>query len=98
MRFFLSPFIFLFELIGFLISAAFLYGLALIGAGIFIWYTLSTIPNLEPEEVIVYKDRIVKEYVPIVEKKEKSLVCEKFNGCEFHYENGKEICPDCVLK
>ena len=98
MRFFLSPFIFVFELIGFLLSVAFIYGLGLILAIAFIWYTISTIPNLEPEEVIVYKDRVVKEYVPIVVEKEKSLVCEKFNGCEFHYENGKEVCPDCVLK
>ena len=42
MSFFLSPFLFVFELIGFLISAAFVYGLALIAAVTFIAYGIST--------------------------------------------------------
>ena len=42
MGFFLSPFKFVFELIGFLISAAFVYGLALIAAVTIIWYGIST--------------------------------------------------------
>ena len=38
MSFFLSPFKFVFELIGFLISAAFVYGLLLIASVTIIWY------------------------------------------------------------
>ena len=49
MSFFLSPIIFVFELIGFLISAAFVYGLALIVGGVILWYGISTIPKTETE-------------------------------------------------
>ena len=45
MSFFLSPIKFVFELIGFLLSAAFVYGLALIVAITFIFYGMSTIPK-----------------------------------------------------
>ena len=47
MSFFLSPIKFVFELIGFLISAAFVYGLALIVAITIIWYGISTMPKTE---------------------------------------------------
>ena len=51
MSFFLSPFKFIFELIGFLISAAFVYGLALIAAVTFIVYGISTMPK-SPEVIV----------------------------------------------
>ena len=99
MRFFISPFTFIFELIGFLLSIAFVYGLAIIASFTIIAIGIADLKSkAEPEPIIRYEERVVTEYVPIVEKKEKSLVCEKFNGCEFHYENGKEVCPDCVMK
>ena len=41
MGFFLSPFRFLFELIGFLISAAFVYGLVMIAAVTIILFVIS---------------------------------------------------------
>ena len=99
MRFFISPFTFIFELIGFILSIAFVYGLAIIASFTIIAIGIADLKSkAEPEPIIRYEERVVTEYVPIVEKKEKSLVCEKFNGCEFRYENGKEVCPDCVLK
>ena len=61
MGFFLSPIKFVFELIGFLISAAFVYGLALIAAVTIIWYGISTLPK-ETETIV--------ETVTVVEKHE----------------------------
>ena len=99
MRFFISPFTFIFELIGFILSIAFVYGLAIIASFTIIAIGIADLKSkAEPEPIIRYEERVVTEYVPIVEKKEISLVCEKFNGWEFHYENGKEVCPDCVMK
>ena len=51
MSFFLAPITFVFELIGFLISAAFVYGLALIVAVSILWYGISTIPKTETEYI-----------------------------------------------
>ena len=59
MGFFLSPIKFVFELIGFLLSAAFVYGLALIVAVTIIWYGISTMPK-ETETIV--------ETVTVVEK------------------------------
>jgi hypothetical protein len=98
MSFFLSPFRFLFELIGFLLSAAFIYGLALIAAVTIIWYGISTMPQIEPEVIIEYKDRIVKEFVPVI--KSPSLICERLSGCKVfpNAETEKEYCPTCIVK
>ena len=87
MSFFLSPFRFLFELIGFLLSAAFIYGLALIAAVTIIWYGISTMPQIEPE-VIEYKDR------------SPSLTCERLSGCKVfpNAPTEKEYCPTCIVK
>ena len=67
MGFFLSPIKFVFELIGFLISAAFVYGLALIAAVTFIAYGISTMK--EPEVIV--------ETVTVVEKHEVTRFLEK---------------------
>ena len=93
MSFFLSPFKFIFELIGFLISAAFVYGLALIAAVTFIVYGISTMPKLP--EVIV---ETVVEYVE--KESEPTITCDRIAGCEV-FPNAvteKEYCPTCVIK
>ena len=48
MGFFLSPIKFVFELIGFLLSAAFVYGLALIAAVTVIGYAIADIKANKP--------------------------------------------------
>ena len=92
MSFFLSPIIFVFELIGFLISAAFVYGLALIAAIAIIWYGMI---ELKSRETVV-------EYVPVVENVVEMTtetvdnVCNRIAGCRIFWDRtGKEICPDC---
>ena len=52
MGFFLSPIKFVFELIGFLLSAAFVYGLALIAAITLIFYGISTSPHKKTETIV----------------------------------------------
>ena len=93
MGFFLSPFKFIFELIGFLISAAFVYGLALIAAVTVIWYGISTMPK-EPE--VIYET--VVEYVE--KESEPTLTCDRIAGWEV-FPNAvteEEYCPTCVVK
>jgi len=98
MSFFLSPIKFVFELIGFLISAAFVYGLALIVAISILWYGIT---ELKSRETIV-------EYVTVVEKHEVTkfvekgpeLTCIRLSGCKT-FPNAKteeEYCPSCVMK
>ena len=96
--FFLSPIRFVFELIGFLISAAFVYGLALIVAISILWYGIA---ELKSRETIV-------EYVSVVEKHEVTkfvekgpeLVCMKISGCKIVHDakTEEEYCPSCVMK
>jgi len=98
MRFFLSPFVFVFELIGFLISAAFVYGLLLIAAITIIWYGMI---ELKSREIIV-------EYVNVVERHEVTkfvekgpeLTCIKLSGCKINIDakTEEEYCPSCVMK
>ena len=91
MSFFLSPIKFVFELIGFLISAAFVYGLALIAAITIIWYAIEN----RPETIV--------EYVNVIEEtveKAPELVCMKLSGCKI-FDDAKteeEYCPSCVMK
>ena len=90
MRFFLSPFVFVFELIGFLISAAFVYGLALIAAIAFIAYGISSFPATE----YVYINEVVETVTELP-----GLVCERFDGCRLMWDKyGTEYCPTCVNK
>ena len=98
MSFFLSPFLFVFELIGFLISAAFVYGLALIVAITIIWYGITTMPKTET----------IVEYVTVVEMHEitkfvergPELTCTRLSGCKTfpNAKTEKEYCPTCVMK
>ena len=98
MGFFLSPFKFVFELIGFLISAAFVYGLALIAAVTIIVYGISDIKSKETviETVTVVEKHTVTKFV----EKGPELICERISGCEV-FPNAKteeEYCPTCVIK
>ena len=91
MSFFLAPIIFVFELIGFLISAAFVYGLLLIAAITIIWYGMI---ELKSREIIV-------EYVNVIEEtveKTSELTCKRLSGCKTfpNAKTEKEYCPTCV--
>ena len=91
MSFFLSPIKFVFELIGFLISAAFVYGLALIAAVTIIWHAIANNPETIVEYVNVIEETV--ERVP-------ELVCIKLSGCKINVDakTEEEYCPSCVMK
>ena len=97
MSFFLSPIKFVFELIGFLISAAFIYGFALIIGGIIIWNTIESMPReIIHETVTVIEKHEVTRFV----EKAPELVCMKLSGCKI-FDDAKteeEYCPSCVMK
>ena len=99
MNFFLSPIRFVFELIGFLISAAFVYGLALIVTIAFIAYAITT---LEPQYETVVKTVTVVEMHEVTKFVEKGpeLVCMKISGCKIVHDakTEREYCPTCVMK
>ena len=96
MSFFLSPFIFVFELIGFLISAVFVYGLALIVAITILWYGISTMPTTE----IKYVETVITEtkFVPVEVSKTPELICIRLEGCKTFSDakTEEEYCPTCV--
>ena len=98
MSFFLSPIKFVFELIGFLLSAAFVYGLALIAAVTFIAYGISTTgkPKTIIETVTVVEMHEVTKFV----KKGPELTCIKLSGCKINVDakTEEEYCPSCVMK
>tara|TARA_B110000014_G_C19525829_1_gene282457 strand:+ start:201 stop:470 length:270 start_codon:yes stop_codon:yes gene_type:complete len=88
MSFFLSPIKFVLELIGFLISAAFVYGLALIAAITIIWYAIAN----NPETIVEYIPVAVENVVEVTES-----TCNRIDGCRVWWdETGKEICPECT--
>ena len=99
MSFFLSPFKFVFELIGFLISAAFVYGLGLIATVALIAYAITT---LEPRYETVVKTVTIVEMHEVTKFVEKGpeLVCMKISGCKIVHDakTEKEYCPTCVMK
>ena len=91
----LNPFRILYELFVFALQAAFIYGLALIAAITFLIWVIAQHP--QSTTVTEY----VTEYVtvPVVEEVEEiENECLQIAGCRVFYENGKEICPDCVKK
>ena len=98
MSFFLSPIKFVFELIGFLLSAAFVYGLALIVAITIIWYGITTMPKTETivEYVTVVEMHEVTKFV----EKGPELTCTRLSGCKTfpNAKTEKEYCPTCVMK
>ena len=94
MSVFLSPIKFVFELIGFLLSAAFVYGLALIAAITLIFYGISTSPHKKSEIIVV--ETVIEETV----EKKSELTCDRIAGCEV-FPNAiteEEYCPTCVYK
>ena len=98
MSFFLSPFKFIFELIGFLISAAFVYGLVLILCGAFFIYLIADLDSRTPiiETLTIVETEEVIKYV----EKEPTLICERITGCELfpNAVTDEEYCPTCVVK
>ena len=100
MGFFLSPIKFVFELIGFLISAAFVYGLALIAAITIIFYGISTSPHKKSEVIVETVTVVEKHEVTRFLEKEPTLTCERIAGCEVfpNATTDKEYCPTCVVK
>ena len=98
MSFFFAPFAFLLELLGFLLSIAVMYGLALIAAVTIIWYGIIDLKSKEPiiETVTIVETEEVIKYV----EKEPTLTCDRIAGCEV-FPNAiteKEYCPTCVVK
>ena len=99
MSFFLAPIIFVFELIGFLISAAFVYGLAIIVAVTLIAYASANNPQeiiYETETVTVVEMHEVTKFV----EKGPELTCIRLSGCKTfpNAKTEKEYCPTCVMK
>ena len=96
MRFFLSPFIFVFELIAFLIQAAVLYGLALIAVFGLIAYGISTMPKTE--YIHTTETVTVVETVEVEVSKTPELICKRLSGCETFSDakTEEEYCPTCV--
>jgi len=98
MRFFFSPFVFMLELISFLVQAAFVYGLVLIAGILFIVHMIN---DGKSKETIV-------EYVTVVEmhevtkfvEKGPELTCIKLSGCKINVnaKTEEEYCPSCVMK
>ena len=96
MSFFLSPFIFVFQLIAFLIQAAVLYGLAVIAVFGLIAYGIATIPK--PEYIHTTETVTVVETVEVEVSKTPELICKRLSGCEIvsDAKTEEEYCPTCV--
>ena len=98
MSFFLSPIIFVFELIGFLISSEFVYGLALIESVTFLVYMVADMKTGETIVEYVNTTKTVVEIVEVEVEKSPELICKRLSGCET-FPNAKteeEYCPTCV--
>ena len=98
MGFFLSPIKFVFELIGFLLSAAFVYGLALIVAFAILLYGIA---DLRSGETIVKTVTVVEKHeVTKFVEKGPELTCIKLSGCKINIDakTEEEYCPSCVMK
>ena len=99
LRFFFSPFIFVFEVIAFVIQAAFVYGLAIIAAVTLIGYAIANNPQeiiYETETVTVVEMHEVTKFV----EKGPELTCIKLSGCKINVnaKTEEEYCPSCVMK
>ena len=90
-----SPFRILYELFVFALQAAFIYGLALIAAiTLLIWVIAQ-----HPQSTTVTEYVTEHVTVPVAEEVEEiENECLQIAGCRVFYENGKEICPECVKK
>ena len=90
LRFFFSPFIFVYEVIAFVIQAAFVYGLVLIAA----FSMLAWVITSNPAPEIKYVE------IPVETVEEVTgFVCERLDGCRVEWDKfGTEFCPTCVNK
>ena len=95
MSFFLSPFRFLFELIAFVIQAAFVYGLLLIVAIGLIGYGISSIDTSPAVEYVEVEKEVIK-YL----EKSPDWECFRIEGCAVYPEakNSRDYCPTCEWK
>ena len=82
----LKPFQIILELLEFGLQALFVYVLAIIICVGFI--VLAIVKHKEDEPVIVYKDRIIKEYIP-ASSKTTEQECTKIAGCRVNSETGE---------
>ena len=90
LRFFFSPFIFVYEVIAFVIQAVFVYGLVIIAAMTMLAWVITSNPAPEVKYVEIPVETV---------EEVAGLVCERINGCRVLWdENGVEFCPTCVNK
>ena len=90
MRFFFSPFIFVYEVIAFAIQAVFVYGLVLIAA----FSMLAWVITSNPQPQVEYVQTPVETVEEVT-----GLVCERIDGCRIMWDKyGTEYCPTCVNK
>ena len=98
MKFFFSPFVFILELVAFLLQAAFVYGLVLIAGILFIVYMI----NDGKSRNTVYVTTTVVEMHEVTRFVEKGpeLTCIKLSGCKINVDANteEEYCPSCVMK
>ena len=94
LRFFFSPFIFVYEVIAFVIQAAFVYGLVLIAAFSMLAWVITS--NPQPQVEYVHSTKIVEVEVEVDNSPE--LVCKRLSGCEIvsDAKTEEEYCPTCV--
>jgi|TARA_B110001454_G_scaffold213150_1_gene230885 hypothetical protein len=87
MKFLFSPFVFILELVSFVIQAAFVYGLVLLAGIIFIVYMIN---DAKSRKTII-------EYIPVAVENVVESTCNRIDGCRVWWdETGKEICPECT--
>ena len=98
MKFFFSPFVFILELVAFLLQAAFVYGLVLIAGILFIVHMI----NDGKSRNTVYVTTTVVEMHEVIRFVEKGpeLTCIKLSGCKINVDakTEEEYCPSCVMK
>ena len=94
LRFFFSPFIFVYEVIAFVIQAVFVYGLVLIAAFSMLAWVITS--NPQPQVEYVHSTEIVEVEVD----NSPELVCIKLSGCKINVDakTEEEYCPSCVMK
>ena len=98
MRFFFSPFVFIFELISFLVQAAFVYGLVLIAGILFIVHMIND--GKSRNTVIEYVTVVEMHEITKFVEKGPELTCTRLSGCKTfpNAKTEKEYCPTCVMK
>ena len=98
MKFFFSPFVFILELVAFLVQAAFVYGLVLIAGILFIVHMIND--GKSRNTVIEYVTVVEMHEVTKFVEKGPELTCTRLSGCKT-FPNAKteeEYCPTCVMK